>query len=264
MARRPTDAEWASLVHAFPNLVRNDVWITAEPTATYNCIAYSLLIYDQWINPLSPQTLFENQYAGYGYQVTGADAATIDGWGKNGGADMTHGSRVSTTMPASGLWESKLGASFRITHGREQLDSAVYGSILTHFDRQRPVSIPTVKITVREEQELAERARAVDPELFREFTDLLRAWKDTWSKLEIQLSSASATRATGPAFDALVELGEPSVPLVMRELPTKDGFFLLPLLDRIMHDAVLDREHPLESEQSRAARTVRRWLATQP
>jgi hypothetical protein len=138
--RRPTDTEFAALASAFPALVRADVWITDGEVPTYNCIAYSLGHTDRWINPPQPLSAFQALYNGAPYSrptaAPGAAAAGIDGWAtpKNGPSvtAMTHGSRTSTSQPAP-LWESKLGSSYRITHGRSQLTSNVYGRVVTSF-----------------------------------------------------------------------------------------------------------------------------------
>lgn len=136
--RLPTPVEWNQLNLAFPNLTQANVWITDNPTGVYNCIAFSLLITNRWINPPQPlgpfQTLYNNN--GHATLAAGAPAAAIDGWATPpagpGIAAMTHGSRV-TTSGMAGLWESKLGQWFRITHGRAELTGVSYGRVVTSF-----------------------------------------------------------------------------------------------------------------------------------
>jgi hypothetical protein len=136
--RPPTPAEWAQLSGWFPGLVRGNVWITDNPTPVYNCIAYSLGYTDRWINPPQPLGPFQALYNGQGHATlaAGAGNANIDGWalppGGPGITQMTHGSRRSTSMPGS-LWESKLGSSYRITHGRPELTGNAYGRVVTSF-----------------------------------------------------------------------------------------------------------------------------------
>jgi hypothetical protein len=262
--RRPNPAEWAQLSGSFPNLIWNDVWITAEPTAQYNCIGYSMGIY-QWINPLSPLAAFQQQYAARGFVVAPPNTALIDGWGTNGGAQMTHGSRQSTSMPQTGLWESKLGQSFRITHGRIQLVSPLYGTVLTHFSprggaarKSEEVSMP--QYSSEESARVADHVGQVSADLRAAFDERLAAWKATWARPDLAMSQSTYDRATGPEFEAVVGLGDGIVPLVVNEIMTKsDGFFLVPLLEEFT-DPVPRGAEPVESEQSRGDRAIRAWL----
>ncbi|MDQ1700363.1 MAG: hypothetical protein QOG34_2226 [Frankiaceae bacterium] len=138
--RRPTQIEWAQLTNWFPNLVANNVWITDNQTPVYNCIAYSLGVLNAWINPPQPLGPFQALYNGPPYNhptvVANAPNATIDGWATPQVGPvittMTHGSRTSTSQPPP-LWESKLGSSWRITHGRGELTGATYGRVVTSF-----------------------------------------------------------------------------------------------------------------------------------
>jgi hypothetical protein len=264
MTRRPNPGEWAQLSGAFPGLIWNDVWITDEPTPQYNCIGYSMGV-RQWINPQSPLAAFQQQYAARGFAVAPANTAVIDGWGTGGGAQMTHGSRQSTSMPQTGLWESKLGQSFRITHGRNQLTGALYGTVLTHFrprggevDEPEEVSVPSY--TDDELGRIADQAGRVDPGLKAGFDERLAAWKATWSRQELAMSQSTYDFATGPEFEAVVGLGDGIVPLVVQEMTKPDGFFLVPLLEEFTDP--VPPETPVESEQSRGQRAVRAWLAS--
>lgn len=136
--RQPTPAEWAQLSTWFPGLTQANVWITDNPTPVYNCIAFSLGITNQWINPPQPLNAFQQLYNNHGHATlaAGAPNAHIDGWATppNGPAitQMTHGSRTTTTNKP-GLWESKLGSSYRITHGRHELTGNLYGRVVTSF-----------------------------------------------------------------------------------------------------------------------------------
>lgn len=136
--RLPTSVEWNQLRSTFPGLTQPNVWITDNPTQTYNCIAFSLLITNRWINPPQPLSQFQVLYNSYSHPTlaAGTAQARIDGWatppGGPGIAAMTHGSRV-TTSGMAGLWESKLGSSYRITHGRPELTGALYGRVVTSF-----------------------------------------------------------------------------------------------------------------------------------
>lgn len=137
--RNPTANEWNQLSSLFPGLTQANVSITDEPTAVYNCIAFSLGITTAWINPPQPLSAFQAMYNGAPYNhptvPAGGAAAQIDGWAMPAIgpsiANMTHGSRVSAARP--GLWESKLGSWFRITRGRAELTGNQYGRTVTSF-----------------------------------------------------------------------------------------------------------------------------------
>lgn len=136
--RLPTVPEWDVLSHEFPGLTQANVWITDEATWDYNCIAFSLGITDQWINPPQPLWAFQTLYGAHNHPTLPAEdaQAQIDGWARpeiGPIADMTHGSLVNSAA-VPGVSESKLGSSFRITHGREELKGGVYGRTVTSFD----------------------------------------------------------------------------------------------------------------------------------
>ncbi|GAA4671754.1 DUF7689 domain-containing protein [Phytohabitans rumicis] len=264
MARPPNEYEWRELARRFPGLVWHDVEITDEPTRQYNCIGYSMGL-RQWINPDSPLTAFEQQYGTEGFVVAPADTASVDGWGKDDGAEMTHGSRQSTTRPQTGLWESKLGRWFRITHGRDQLVGTRYGTVLTHFlpsfargEETEGVSMP--EYGDDELRQIAEQSGRVDPGLKAAFDERLTAWKATWDGPELLTSENTYDFATGPEFEAVVGLGDGIVPLIIEEMTQPDGFFLVPLLEQY-RDPVPPGA-PAESEQSRRDRAIRAWLAS--
>jgi hypothetical protein len=264
MTRRPNPGEWAQLSGAFPGLIWNDVWITDEPTPQYNCIGYSMGV-RQWINPQSPLAAFQQQYAARGFAVAPANTAVIDGWGTGGGAQMTHGSRQSTSMPQTGLWESKLGQWFRITHGRNQLVGTAYGTVLTHFrpsfaKAEEPEEVSMPSYTDDELARIAQQAAQVDPGLKADFDERLATWKATWTRPELATSQNTYDFATGPEFEAVVALGDGIVPLVVAEMTQPDGFFMVPLLEE--YTDPVPPGPPAESEQTRGQRAVRAWLTT--
>jgi hypothetical protein len=263
--RQPTPSEWTDLSGAFPKLQRQNVSVTDEATQVYNCIAWSMGYTDRWINPLSPLAAFEGQYHAEGFPVTGAPTALIDGWGISP-QDMTHGSRKSTEV--AGLWSSKLGSSLRITHGRDELAGNMYGTILTHFGAKsitEPAGTEHTEASMgamlnpEESRAIEAQVAEVDPALRDEFEQRFSAWKTTFR--DHLVSSDTRDYATGPEFEALASLGRPALPLIMQHLADEDGFFLLPLLDALPGQATAQLSHPLDGEQSRAARTLRQWLS---
>lgn len=277
---RPTEQQLTELKNLFPQLAAGDVWITDQPTGIYNCIAYSLGVTTAWINPPQPLGPFEALYNGAPYNhptaPAGAQNATIDGWATPPNppnpkeiASMTHASRTSTSV-GGGLWESKLGQFYRITHGRPQLTGANYGRVVTSFRwtgaavmaAAEQGNVPPLE---PDEIEAARRLAAGVPDEVRErFASALAQWKATWSELPLAASSDTRDYARGPAFEQLVAVGADAVPLALEQLATEpDGFFLLAALERWSERGDLvatTTAEPLESQQSRAARAVRSAL----
>jgi hypothetical protein len=115
---------WTGLIGCFPQLTKEHVWITDECTDTYNCIAWSLGYTDRWINPTSPSAILSDDYQDEGCTaVPYADPdAYIDAWYQFDAAQSidegTHGSTKyvgeKSNAELAGLWESKLGSSFRL------------------------------------------------------------------------------------------------------------------------------------------------------
>ena len=85
----------------------------------------------------------------------------------------------------------------------------------------------------------------------------MAAWREVCQQPPLVFSSNTRDYATGPEFEALAQLGEGIVPLILAHLSDEDGFFLLPLLEKLLGRDPALKLHPLESEQSRARRAVR-------
>jgi hypothetical protein len=275
MPRRPTGAELVEMQTIFPQLSAVNVWITDAPTGVYNCIAFSLGLNNQWINPPQPLASFQALYNGPPYShptvAAGAAGASIDGWAlpMAGPAitQMTHGSRTSTAEPPP-LWESKLGGWYRITHGRTELLSSSYGRVVTSFnwaalmaaaDPGEPEQLQPQEVVA-----VQRLAAAVPDEVRERFAAALSGLRTTWSTPQVALSSDTRDYAAGAEFEALAAVGPEAVPLVLEQLATTpDGFFLLPLLERwTQRDDLVaaSSDRPLESQQSRAVSAVREAL----
>lgn len=267
--RRPTASEWSSLKAGFPNLVESDVWITGEETKTYNCIAFSMGYTDRWIDPDSPLAAFQVQYQHYGFAVAGYSGGTVDGWGEPAsgpgmGKTMNHGSKLSQDPQFSGLWESKLGPQWRITHGRDQLTGTTYGNILTSFTK---TAEPSVRLPDMEPELTAEERRRLrriaedltaDAALAQEFGRRREAFLVA---VAMSYQSRAAAFTELPEFAALTALGEPIVPLVVAQLDDPEGFFLLAVLDVLAPSVAAVDYDPRTGLQSRARRVARAWLA---
>lgn len=273
--RKPTDDEWNEISGLFPSLFRPDCWITGAPTPTYNCIAFSLGFTDRWLNPDSPLAAFQKQYGTYGYQPVIASTATVDGWGlAPNGTKMTHGSRkaVDPGFKAQGLWESKCGEWWRLTHGRKGLASpGLYGSVLTSMakntlDDEEGAVMPDLpgmepELTGDELSLLSDRAVAMvgDADLIGEFA--LRRERFLAAVRRSALSDTAAF-ADLPEFADLVALGSAIAPLIVAQLGDEPGFFLLEVLDAVEPRLSAAVEHdPMTGRQSLARLVARAWLA---
>lgn len=97
------------------------------------------------------------------------------------------------------------------------------------------------------------------------FRERLTAWKSTWTRPDLLLSSDTNDFTRGREFEAIVDLGPAAIPLVLEQMAHEpDGFFLLAALERWQgrDDLVATTaEFPLESQQSRARRAVRDAIA---
>lgn len=277
--RAPSNAEWKGLTLAFPNLVRANCWVTAPENNRYNCIAWSIGLDDRWINPASPLSMFQSQYQSWGKKITTklSPSATIDGWGLSD-TMTTHGSKSYTgvSVGASGLWESKLGASYRITHGRQNLTGTAYGSIIASFVPGFSVSFLEVKQMAEIDAPdgdqlslLAARVAAIPAVVAAEFAVAFEAWKASWFTGDTALSSDTRDLARGEAYEKLKALGAQIIPLLIDRLRDRDNFPALILFDEIQTEKGLVVSYEandlrqFEGEQARAGRTVLRWIAAQ-
>lgn len=264
--RDPTDAEWIDLVDDFPHLVRDNVVVTGEATYLYNCISWSLGITNRWINPPQPLSNFEALYALHGYVPAHGAPALVDGWRSYG--EMTHGSRVSARV---GLWESKLGASLRITHARDGLRGELYGDIVVSFmsagKGASSILHGDARLSEFEEARLQHEVGAVADGTTADFERDFRAWRATWHTGSNAFLNDTYELARGTEFGNLVAMGPAIAALVVNKMATlPDGFFALPLYEAIMagreHLQVRHRtpDEMADGEQARAIAAAKAWL----
>ena len=93
----------------------------------YNCIAWSVGEWKEWINPKNTIEDFDDFYSDYGYERTNnVDSAVIDLWKRNN--TFTHASIKSKANPyATGYdWESKDGMGARLFHPRDTIYNTYY------------------------------------------------------------------------------------------------------------------------------------------
>jgi hypothetical protein len=127
----------------FPNL---ETWsVTGPPTGgssvpgSYNCIAWSLGITDDWVWPGRTVQDFDELYASYGWTVSQScereyRKRKVALYANNSDPDdCTHGSRETHDC---GWHESKLGPSERIMHIKTELEGGEYGNIIKCYEKQ--------------------------------------------------------------------------------------------------------------------------------
>jgi hypothetical protein len=133
---------WVELQESFPNLALGDVYVTDQYDEAYNCVAWSLGLTDEWVEPDS-LAYMRSIYEDYGFYEVPARSigADVDLMGKSVHY-ITHATTVYrgpllAGMPA-GLWESKLSNDRRITHSRYGLEDggALYGSVVASFKKK--------------------------------------------------------------------------------------------------------------------------------
>jgi hypothetical protein len=109
------------------------------------------------------------------------------------------------------------------------------------------------------------RAAAVDNQLRGRFERAYAAWKSTWNRPMIAVSSVPAARAQSAEYHELIASGPEILPLLMEKLTDPDEFFALVAVDRLAGPDLqishaVDDEAVLLGEQGRAIETVQRWI----
>ena len=276
MARAMTPAEKQRFRGYFPNLNVNQAVVTDEAIPTYNCIAWTVGITNRWLWPGSSLAHFDTFYRGFGFVRLGNGPIAVWGHSRSG---MTHGS-------ISGLghgprWESKCGGDLRIQHGLNELTGSLYGRVLAFYSKSRTLSAPLTAIAedVMKEKNAKSYLSAAQKQLLHKqqaeipagvrtaFDTAFNAWKDSWFRGGLAVSSDPHTRAVGREFDALIALGPVILPLLIEKLADPENFLALQLYDALQSDEHLlvqyesDDERIIEGEQGRARRVVQAWFA---
>lgn len=124
-------------------------------------------------------------------------------------------------------------------------------------------------LTARQKTALRDQIKSVSAKLRKTFESGFSAWKESWFRGGLAISSEPQTRACGAEFDALIALGPGILPLVVEKLAEPENFLTLQLYDAIQPNSRLvvhfepDDERILEGEQGRARRVVQAWFANQ-
>lgn len=275
MPRSMTPAEQQRFRAYFPNLNVALAAVTDNATQAYNCIAWTVGITNRWIWPGSSLAHFDTFYQGFGFVRSGNGPVAV--WGHST-AGMTHG---SVSGPKHGpRWESKCGGDLRIQHGLNELTGGLYGRVLAFYSQSRTVPAPFAEtaedvmteklarsyLSREQKQLLARQLGEIPADVRSAFSAAFDAWKETWFRGGLAMSSDPHTRAVGPEFEALIALGPAILPLVVERLADPDNFFGLQLFDAIQTDENLlvqfepDDERIVEGEQGRARRVVQAWF----
>lgn len=276
MARAMTPSERQRFRGYFPNLNVNQAVVTDEAIPTYNCIAWTVGITNRWVWPGSSLGHFDTFYRGYGFVRSGNGPIAV--WGRST-SGMTHG---SISGPGHGpRWESKCGGDLRIQHGLNELTGSLYGRVLAFYSKGRSLPAPFTAIaedimrekhaksylSASQRQFLHKQLSEIPNDLRTAFATAFKAWKDSWFRGGLAVSSDPHTRAIGREFDALIALGPAILPLLIERLAEPENFLALQLYDALQSDENLlvqyepDDERIVEGEQGRAHRVVQAWFA---
>jgi hypothetical protein len=278
MTRAMTPGEKQRFRGYFPNLDVDQAVVTGEVSGVYNCISWTVGVTDRWLWPGSSLANFDLFYQGFGFVRAGD--GPIAAWGHSP-SNMTHG---CVSGPGHGpRWESKCGGDLRIQHGLDELVGSTYGRVIAFYRktllleaRLTPMLEESMKdktaksyLTPAQRKILREQRNQIPEDVQAAFETAFRAWKDTWFRGGLAISSDPHTRTVGKEFDALVAIGPTILPLVIEALSDPENFLALQLYDAIQPNQRLlvqfgpDDERILEGEQGRARRTVQVWFVNQ-
>lgn len=280
-----TEEEKRELQKAFPGLFISQILVTGPPDYTYNCIAASLNIYDQWIDPPYDLTSFKLLYltadsqfgASNAYTETTRldDNADIDGWGNS--FSMKHASRYHYKY---NLWESKMGAYYRIVHPREADFSNHYGNIKVSFIALTPSSINDmrlaaqiqqnikIEITLEEKNIIAQKVQSTNVNK-EKFNELFDQWIENWKTNPItKFSNFSSDAKKLEEYPKLLNMGKDIIPILIEKLLDKKNFIGLSLYEDIQDDSSLKITYSnndikmFEGQYKKALRTIKLWIAS--
>lgn len=133
----PTASQELTIKNDFPNL---QTWsVTGASTTSYNCIAWSVGITNQWIWPGNTVADFDAFYASHGWSVANNcnreyKKRKVALYANNSDPnDCTHSSRETHDC---GWDESKLGSLERIMHIRDELEGGYYGTVIRWYEKR--------------------------------------------------------------------------------------------------------------------------------
>ncbi|KAI0838654.1 hypothetical protein F5Y06DRAFT_296269 [Hypoxylon sp. FL0890] len=261
--------EWGMIGSLFPKAVNYDqsefiktdlsteeLRSSGQDRKPYNCIAWSLgkthmMVWDEsW--GLVPESL-DNFVAFYklcGFETCDAEEAEVDGYQlPMFPQKMTHASRKD-----NGVWSSKLGNWIRMIHPRDALDAVdgpltdwnqgYYGRRVVHFKAvyggpQIPgplYSLDAVSASSTKISPIALQLATAFPQASGSFETKWKLWADSWLSPDKVLSQLESTYASGPEWDALVDMGPGILPMVVDKLKDQYNLFGCYLYNRLQSD----------------------------
>jgi hypothetical protein len=114
---------------------------------------------------------------------------------------------------------------------------------------------------------LREEIQAIPAAVRQEFEAAFNAWKRTWYRGSLLITSDPRLRAVGAEYDALIAMGPKILPLLVEKLTDPENSLALQLYDALQPDPKLvvhfepDDERILEGEEGRARRVVQTRFA---
>lgn len=184
------------------------------------------------------------------------------------GGKPTHGSRLY--QEGSGLWESKLGKSYRITHGEEELSGSTYGVIVVYFTAPKKFKAKRerTKLTAGQQETLGRLVDEAESGLREPFESAFAKLKEEWHSEAFRYEASTESIRRLPVYTELVEMGPAVLPLLVAKLAEEENFFALPLYDEMQSDGLLRvsyqderyKKDAVEGEQERARRSVAAYL----
>ena len=266
-----TRAEKQRFKSDFPALDVDRVVVTGGATTKYNCIAWTVGVTNRWIWPGDSIGDFDKFYElrGYARSSNGPIAAWATG---TGGSKMTHS---CVSGPAHGSrWESKCGGDLRIQHGLDELTGPLYGKVIAFYNRDYKL-LEEIEIYAGASQKMGttkayqksclnSAVKQIDGRTVTEFEARYASWEKTWRLPPVVFLSNPAAVKKCEEFEALIEMGERILPLVVQKLIDRKNFFALQLYDELQPETELlirDQAARFQGEQKRAEQTVERWIS---
>lgn len=286
--RPMTEDEKADFKSWFPNLDVEAARVTHEATPQYNCISWTTGNTESWDWPPSmyngsPQEAFQQYYTDRGFTPISAEDAGAIGkdkelvayWEDPNGP--THGSVSGATHGER--WESKCGQAAQIQHGRDELESEVYGKIAGYWiktgeGQQIKREIP-LEAQQRLDAKLALRVVSVDPKVAHAFSEAYSEWQAERSSPKLAMSSNPADYLKGEGYEKMLSLGKDALPLWMEKMRSGDFFcqYGVQQLTKPDEDAFqmkgpnpqpeLKPQEVRCSEQDKAKQVMVQWLDSQ-
>ena len=235
--RPMTDDEKSDFKSWFPKLDVEAARVTHEATPTYNCISWTTGNTRSWDWPPSmydgtPVDCFSQYYTERGFTPISPEAAAQIGkdqelvayWEDPDGP--THGSVSGATHGQR--WESKCGQAAQIQHGRDELESDVYGKIKGYW-----IKTGESKVTVREipaevqqrlDSKLALKVVMVDPKVARSFDEAYSQWQTERNSPQVSMSSNPKNYLKGEGYQKMLALGQQALPLWVQKMRSGDFF----------------------------------------